>query len=307
MAVLVGTITKPSPSSAAPRGLDPGRPEAVWIAPDGTEIQLTSDQELHFTLDSVTGWGAAPVRIVADAHPRGGTRVRHIQPQARTITWPIRVRADTHVELVAGWRTIARAFTMTRRLGPGTLRVMRPDGDAREILAYYEAGIEGEPGQGHTYDTAVLSLYCEDPFWRAVAPVSALYSNGAPVSYLDPYLTVSPSSVLGATTAVNAGDVEAWPSWTIVGPASQVQATNSTTGEAFALSATLLAGETATISTDPPTVRGPAGQIWTKNLDWPGAVLWALQPGLNNVDLAVSGAAAGTQITLSYTPRYETA
>lgn len=302
MPIYVGT---PVPPPIRP--VDPGRPQAVWIAPDGTEWQLTSDNELHFTLNAVTGWGAAPVRIVADAHPRGGTLVRHIQPQARTITWPIRVRADTHVELVAGWRAIARAFTMTRRLGPGTLRVMRPDGDAREIRAYYEAGFDGEPGQGHTYDTAVLSLYCEDPFWSAVAPVRTLYTNGAAVSYLDPYLTVSPSSVLGAATAVNAGDVEAWPAWTIVGPASQVQATNSTTNETFRLTATLLAGETATITTDPPTVRGPAGQNWTGHLDWPGAVLWALQPGLNDVDFAVSGAEAGTQIALSYTPRYETA
>lgn len=309
MPILVGTLTEPNPTppSGIPQPADPGRPEAVWIAPDGTEIQLTSDRELHFTLDSVTGWGAAPISLVADPHPRGGTRVRHIQPQPRTITWPLRIRATTHMELVAGWRDLATRFTQTRRLGPGLLRIMRPDGTAREILAYYQAGFAGEPGQGHTWDTAVLSLYCEDPYWRAVAPVSTLYSNGATVSYLDPYLTVSPSSVLGATTAVNAGDVEAWPAWTIVGPASQVQATNSTTGEAFTLSATLLAGETATISTDPPTVRGPAGQNWTGNLDWPSAVLWALQPGLNNVDFTVSGAAAGTQITLSYTPRYETA
>jgi hypothetical protein len=287
--------------------VDPGCPSAVWIAPDDTEWYLTSDTELHFTLDAVTGWGAAPIQIVADAHPRGGTRVRHIQPQHRIITWPLRVRADTHVELVHGWRDIARAFTMTRRLGPGRLRVMRPDGDAREILAYYQAGFDGEPGQGITYDTAVLSLYCEDPYWRAVDPLSTPYEyGGTPVSYLNPYVTVSPSSVLGETTAYNPGDVEAWPEWTIVGPASGLTATNNSTGESFTLTAALAAGETATITTDPPTVRGPSGN-WTENLNWPGAVLWGLQPGLNDVDFAVSGAAAGTQIILSYTPRYETA
>ncbi|MFG2165512.1 phage tail family protein [Micromonospora chersina] len=312
MPVYVGTIapTQPSqtPAVVPRRPVDPGRPEAVWIAPDGTQWQLTSDAELHFTLDAVTGWGAAPINIVADPHPRGGTRVRHIQPQARTITWPLRVRADTHTELVHGWRDLARAFTQTRRLGPGRLRVMRPDGDAREIPAYYQAGFDGEPGQGHTYDTAVLSLYCEDPYWRAVAPMSTPYGyGGTPVSYLSPYLTVSPSSVLGVTTANNPGDVEAWPQWVIVGPATGVVATNHTTGEAFTLTATLTAGQTATITTDPPTVRGPAGQNWTGNLNWPGARLWGLQPGLNDVEFSVAGAAAGTSITLSYVPRYETA
>lgn len=320
MPILVGVVTAPTPPAPpttvpippAPP-VDPGRPEALWIAPDNSEWQLTSDHELHFTLDAVTGWGAAPIQIVADAHPRGGTRVRHIQPQHRIITWPMRVRADTHMELVTGWRDLARAFTQTRRLGPGRLRILRPDGSAREILAYYQEGFDGEPGQGHTYDTAVLSLYCEDPYWRAVRPLSVPYGYGVTVSYLNPYLTVSPASVLGEATAVNAGDVEAWPEWRITGPAGLIAATNTTTGESFALDPNwngggdLLPGETVTITTDPPAVRGPAGEIWTGALNWPGARLWGLQPGINNVEFAVAAAAAGTTITLSYTPRYETA
>lgn len=316
MPIYVGTITAPTPEpipepiptpSLPTAPVDPGRPVAVWIAPDGTEWQLTSDAELHFTLNAVTGWGAAPINIVADPHPRGGSRVRHIQPQPRSITWPLRVRADTHLELVQGWRDLVRAFTQTRRLGPGRLRVMRPDGDAREIEAYYEEGFAGEPGQGHTYDTAVLSLYCEDPYWRAVQPETLPYTYGTTVSFLSPYLTVSPSSVLGVTTAVNDGDTEAWPEWTIVGPATAVVATNRTTGEVFTLTGTLTAGQTATITTDPPQVRGPGDANWTGKLSWPGAVLWALQPGLNSVEFAVAGAAAGTSITLSFVPRYETA
>lgn len=314
MPILVGTTTTPttpttppSPPSTPRRAPDPGRPEAVWIAPDGTEWQLTSDFELHFTLDAVSGWGAAPVSIVADPHPRGGTRVRHIQPQARTITWPLRVRADTHLELVHGWRDIARAFTQTRRLGPGTLRVMRPDGDAREIEAYYQAGFDGEPEQGWLYDTAVLSLYCEDPYWRSAEPVTLPYQQATGASYLNPYMTVSPSSVLGTTTAHNAGDAEAWPVWEITGPATAITATNDTTGEAFTMTATLTAGQTATITTDPPAVRGPAGENWSNKLSWPGAVLWGLQPGSNDVEFAVTGSTSATRVVLSYVPRYETA
>lgn len=317
MPIYVGVIAPPTtpvpPPAASPvpprRPRDRGRFQLVWIAPDGTEVHLTSDSELHFTLD---GWsnvvGAAPVSIVADPHPRGGTRVRHIQPEPRTMILPVRVRADTHMELVGGWRALARPIVATRRLGPGRLRILRPDGSAREIEAYYQAGFEGEPGQGWLYDTAVLSLYCPDPFWRDVKTLSTPYSYaGTPASYLNPYLTVSPSSVLGVTTATNPGDVEAWPTWTIVGPATAVVATNRTTGESFTLTGTLAAGQSATITTDPPAVRGPGDVNWTGNLSWPGAVLWGLQPGVNDVEFAVAGAAAGTSITLSYVPRYETA
>ncbi|MFC4146618.1 hypothetical protein ACFO0M_10155 [Micromonospora mangrovi] len=318
MPVYVGVISPPTtpapeptptPAPAPQRPRDPGRFQLVWIGPDGTELQLTSDTELHFTLD---GWsnvvGAAPIIIVAYPHPRGGTRVGHVQPQPRTMTLPVRVRADTHMELVGGWRDFVRPIVATRRLGPGKLRILRPDGSAREIECYYQGGIEGEPGQGWLYDTAVLSLYCPDPYWRDVTPESIPYAYaGAPVSYLSPYLTVSPTSVLGVATATNAGDVEAWPEWTIVGPATSVVATNHTTGESFTLTGTLTAGQVATITTDPPTVRGPGDAIWTGKLSWPGAVLWGLQPGLNDVEFAVAGAGAGTSITLSYVPRYETA
>ncbi|MEU0081361.1 hypothetical protein ABZY58_25965 [Micromonospora tulbaghiae] len=318
MPVYVGVITPPTPPAPSPtpvpvpprRPADPGRFELVWITPgDGREVQLTSDSELHFTLDAWSGvTGAAPISIVADPHPRGGTRVRHIQPQPRTMILPVRVRADTHMELVWGWRDLASAIVATRRLGPGRLRILRPDGSAREIEAYYQAGFDGEPGQGWLYDTAVLSLYCPDPFWRDVRPETIPYSYGGdPVSYLSPYLTVSPSNILGATTANNAGNVEAWPTWRIVGPATSLVATNHTTGEAFEMVGTLSAGEVATISTDPPQVRGPAGQNWSDKLTYPGAVLWGLQPGPNAVEFAVSGAAAGTEIALSYVPRYETA
>lgn len=278
---------------------------ATWIAPDGTATPLTTPERGWFTLDAVTGWGAAPIEMVTDPHPRGGTRIRHIQPQARIITWPLRVRANEHVELVARWRTLVRAFAQTRRLGPGTLRIARPDGTSREIQAYYQEGFAGEPGQGWLWDTAVLSLYCEDPYWRdtTATVIRREYATGS--DFFTPYPTISSSQVLGETTVVNPGEVEAWPEWTITGPATGLIATNNTTGEQFTLTAALDAGETATITTDPPTVRGPAGENWVGNLDWPGAVLWGLAPGTNDVEFQVAGSGPGSAVELSLVARYE--
>lgn len=282
-------------------------PRFTWLAPDGQEWPLDDLRLGWVTPRGRAGLGAAPIELVSDAHPRGGSRVRHIQPQSRVITWPLFIEGSSHLEFIGRYRDLARAFASTRWRGPGRLRVARPDGTTREIEAFYQAGFDGEPGRGWLHDTVVLSLFCEDPYWRGAEAVSSPYVNGAAVSYLSPYLTVSPSSVLGAASATNPGDVEAWPSWSIVGPASAVTATNHTTGESFTLTATLTAGQTATITTDPPTVRGPAGQNWTGSLNWPGAVLWGLQPGFNDVEFAVTGASSATSITLAYVPRYETA
>jgi hypothetical protein len=41
---------------------------------------------------------------------------------------------------------------------------------------------------------------------------------------------LSASSVLGASSIDNPGDVPAWPLWTVQGPTTQVQLTNTTTG-----------------------------------------------------------------------------
>jgi hypothetical protein len=99
--------------------------------------------------------------------------------------------------------------------------------------------------------------------------------------------------------------VAAWPEWTITGPASEIVATNHTYGQSFTLTYDLDAGETLTITTQRPTVRGPAGENLAGSLNWPEAYLWALAPGLNDIEFEVTGANTGTSISLAYHPRYE--
>lgn len=300
------------PSFAAGVGSD--RAQASWIDPTGAEWPLTDAGIGWFTLNDVSGLGAAPITVTSDPDPLGGVNIRAVQPQPRTITWPLHIYGADHPEFLARWRRLAAAFTVTRRLGPGTLVIAQPDGTTREIRAIYEDGFTGSAGHGYLEDDIVLSLYCPDGYWRDREPTLITREYAAGTSFLDPYPTVSSSQVLGDTIVVNPGDVEAWPDWTITGPATLITATNQLTGESWQLNPNaagighgpLLVGETITITTRPPTVRGPAGETWTGALNWPGATLWALQPGANPVTFAVDGAGAGTGIALSFHARYET-
>ncbi|MFD6638331.1 hypothetical protein ACFWDN_21220 [Micromonospora chalcea] len=289
--------------------LDTTRPTAVYIDPTGVEWPLSDPGLGWATIDEVDGLGAVEYELSTDPHPRGGSRVRHSQPVSRIVNWPLLVWGDTHVEFLARWRALARAFTLSRRLTlpPGRLRVYRPDGSAREILVRYQGGFKGEPGYGFTEDTAIAVLYAEDPYWRDVAPVTLSYGTAAPRRFLSPFPSVSSGNVLGEAEVWNPGDAEAWPEWTLTGPCDGITATNHTTGEAFTLTYPLAAGQTVTITTEPPTVRGPAGQVLTWALNWPGAVLWGLAPGPNDVDFAVTGTQPGTAVDLSFVSRYETA
>lgn len=292
---------------------DPGTMTATWIDPTGTEWPLTTtDLDVGwFTRPGPAGWGAVKYEVVTDPMPRGGETVRFIRSQAGRITWPLHVHGETYegdlsrMLFVDRMRTIKRAIMMTvHRNKPGTLRVAR-GGTVREIDCYYEDGFGGEAGEDDLSANPVITFYCPDGYWRDPVAIVENRDFAAGVSFLAPFLTVSQGQVLGNSVITNPGDVDAWPVWTITGPADVVTAQNLTTGYQFVLTKTIAAGEMIIITTDRPTVHGPLGENLVGSLNLPDAYLWPLIPDNNEVNFNVSGAAAGTKIQLSFNPRYE--
>jgi hypothetical protein len=289
---------------------------ATYTDPAGTVWQLTDETAGWFTLaDGVSGLGATPYELTSDPHPRGGARLRYVQPQPRAIVWPLYVHGDDHMQFVTRWRQLATAFTRTLREGPGWLEISRPDGTRRRIAVYYEQGFEGRGAKGYgiVSDAAAITLWCEDPYWRDPVEVAVHRAAGSLGSFFTPYPTVSSSQVLGETEVENPGDVIVWPTWTVTGPASLITFTHDGTGESFSVDPTavghgnLLAGQQVTISTDPPSVRYQDGANWTGALDWPSAVLWGLAPGRNSVSFQLDGSGPGSAVDLRFNPRFETA
>lgn len=294
----------------------------TYVDPRGTRWPMTDLGAEWYTLaEGVSGLGAAPYVLTSDPHPRGGARLRHVQPQPRTIVWPVFVKGRDHMVFTESWRALAEAFTRTLRLGPGGVRtpgrleVARPNGTVRSIEVYYHSGWDGlgKTATGITWDSAVLTLWCEDPYWVDAEPVTVHRETGTAVDYLVPYPSVSSSQVLGQTTVTNPGNVEVWPTWRITGPATVIAFTREDTGVSFTLTMAdtvhgdLLEGETVTISTDPPRVRSGSDENLLDGLDWPSAVLWPLPPGDTPVVFQLSGAEPGSAVDLVFHPRYETA
>jgi hypothetical protein len=301
--------TPPTPTYPVP--VDPGTLVAEWIEADDTIWPLTTKALGWWTMDDVTGWGAVPIEIVTQPNPRGGVRIQHTAELERYILWTLRTRAATHQMQVEVWRRIVNAFTRTRRIGPGTLRIYRPDGTAREILASYKSGFAGQPGQGYTYDTAALTLLCEDPYFRDIADQPPLVREYVATSadYQDPYPSVSAAnSIDGEFEIFNAGDAPAFPVWTITGPMTSIAATNLTTGEEFTLTTTLADNtEQVVIDTSEPSVIGPDGLTRFGQLSQPESELWGLEPGTNLVEFVIGGANSGTTVSLTWRNRWETA
>ncbi|MFF2009176.1 phage tail protein [Streptomyces sp. NPDC058195] len=288
----------------------------TYVDPTGTRWPMTDLTADWYTLaDGVSGMGAVPYELTSDPHPRGGARLRHVQPQPRTIVWPVLVKGSDHGQFTATWRRLARAFTRTLREGPGVLEVTRPSGSTRRIAVHYSDGWDGrgQHATGITWDSAVLTLWCEDPYWVDAAAVTVHRETGAQVDFLVPYPSLSSGQVLGATTVTNPGDTDVWPEWTITGPASAITFTQETTGESFTLTMAdtvhgpLLAGETVTVSTDPLRVRSGTGENLISGLNWPTATLWGIPPGQTPVVFQLDGAETGSAVDLIFQPRYETA
>ncbi|MFD8970549.1 phage tail protein [Streptomyces sp. NPDC059568] len=326
MPLIAAPVITPPPTGEPPVGggggeivlPDLGRATVTYYDPTGQAWPLTMQSLGWYTLaDGVSGLGAASYELTTDPHPRGGARVRHAQAQPRSIIWPLRVMGDSHMEFVVRWRQLATAFTRTLREGPGVLEIARPDGTRRRIDVIYQEGWEGlgQHGSGWIADTAVMTLFCEDPYWVDAQAVTVHREQGAGSSFFTPYPTVSSSQVLGATTVTNPGNVIVWPEWTITGPASQVTFTRTDTGEAFTLNpnaedvghGNLLPGQKVTVRTDPPQVRYQDGSNWVGALSWPSAVLWGLSPGDNLVTFQLDGSGPGSAVDLTFNPRYETA
>lgn len=305
--------TEPTPPVDIP---EIGYASITYIDPTGTRWPMTDITADWFTLaDGVSGLGAAPYTLTSDPHPRGGARLRHVQPQPRTIVWPVLVKGSNHTVFTANWRALARAFTRTLHEGPGALEVARPDGTVRQIAVYYSEGWDGrgQTATGITWDSAVVTLWCEDPYWVDTEPAVVHRENGVGEDFFVPYPMVSSSQVLGATTVDNPGDVDVWPTWVVTGPASAITFTREDTGDAFTLDMTatahgaLLAAETVTISTDPPRVRSGTDENLIDGLNWPDAVLWSLPPRPTPVTFHLDGAETGSAVDLTFHPRYETA
>lgn len=287
---------------------DVGTMYATWTDPTGVVWPLTdiAPDRGYFTTNGIAGWGAAPYEIVTDPMSRGGESVRHIRAQPARLTWPVHIWGDTHNQFVQRYRALRRAVLMTVHRGvPGIITVQRPDGTARYIECFYEDGWTGEAGENWLSANPVLTLFCPDGSWKDVDRIVEQRSFGNPVSFFAPFGTLSGSQVLGETLVNNPGDLTAWPEWRITGPCTAITATNSSTGQSFTLTYTLAAGEVITITTDRPSVRGPAGQNLTGSLNWPSAYLWGLLPDANEIEFLVSGGAAGTSIELSFNARYE--
>lgn len=313
----------PAPDDGQPHRTPPVIPDIgsylpIWIAPDGSRLNLNPGRSDFMSLRSVSGLGAAPVDLITTPSADGGVIVEFVRPKERTVLWPLRLRADTHLDFLTLWYDVVERFTQTRRLNkPGQLLLRRPNGQERVIPAWYASGLEQDAEEGAwTELSPVINLLCPSPFWLDNSTTSRIWSQEAGVDYLNPYPSFGSGQVIGAATVYNDGVKEAWPTWTVTGPLTSLTAVNQTRNETFTLTYTLARGETLTMTTRPIRVLGKAGERATNSLNLlTGGIPWRIDAktttmiqftAVGSAVESVAGLGDGTSIRMDYQTSRET-
>jgi hypothetical protein len=282
-----------------------------WIDPSGTVQALRAGPDA-VTQEGRQGRFSPPPLFELERVPlQPGQRFRNIVHGPTIVHVPVALRAGPSYNLRTAIRNWAHLLDPTR--GDGTLRVIGPAGDTRDLVCRYVGGLDNivEDDWSDLSEKAlvVLNFTTEQPYWQDPSDTVTswqLLSSLATFFPLFP-LRLSGSEIFADTTVDNSlSDVESWPVWTITGPGSSPILRNLTKNVFLSLPVTLLAGESVVIDTRPghKTVTKQDGSSLFGSLTQTSS-LWSLLPASNSVRIELTGALAGVStVGLNFRRRY---
>lgn len=279
-----------------------------WVAADGT-VRALSDLSDDVDLEEgVSGRFAPPVEFSTEQVPfEAGSRVRQVRIGDREVAVPVLVACDSPSALNVRLRDLTVQMAPTR--GRGALRDVT---SGRQLPCYYAGGLEVVEGFNSAtigWARAMLVFRAFDPFWEDAADTTRVFSLGSDLDNLMPYPPYSLiSDTVGATpTVVNDGDVDAWPVWTVIGPADQVTLENTTSGASLTVDRPLTAADWLRIDSR-PGVKTIVDQDGVNRYGdrTAGSELWPLVEGSQDLQITLGSVTADSKVELAYRRRWLT-
>lgn len=289
-----------------------------YVDPDGNYWNFSDLSFANgYICSAIAGIEGLPVSMQNVAMLDGTSHPNLYIPQPGTITIAVLLgipeQSQNEMDYYNLLDSFVRAFYTRRNElpAPGYLQIQRPDGSTRQIPVYTTSGLN-TPEVGLDDKTLyTLTLQTPDPYWNDANPQTIVYAQNTAQGIL-PLLPVSFASgaVLGAANIVNNGTALSYPTWTITGPGTPTM-TNVTTGLSWSLNASIPGGNVVQIVTKPgqqmAVNQTTQTSIWDQMVYSTLRQLWGLQPGLNQVTIAMAGASSATQVQLTWTNRWSRA
>jgi hypothetical protein len=278
-----------------------------WVDANGSRYAISDN---HLIKSGPDGRYMPPISFVEDEVPfLAGTRLRTVKIGPREFDLTIYIDGDSEVDVRNKTRNLLRTFNPVK--GDGKISVVAADNSQREINCRYAGGLEISEKEGSkigNIQTVTLVFRAFDPYWYDTATkVQTFKINESPGTFfpLAFPIRVASSTVFADITIDNTGDVETWPEWIVTGPGEDVVIRNLTTGEVTNLDVSLDVGETITIDTKPfhkTVTKNDGTNLFYLLSD--DSSLWALQDGVNSVQIEMGSATVDSNIQLSYRNRY---
>ena len=271
------------------------------------------DSEGFVLASGLRGTGIAPTSVRIDNSAGDGGTWRSTRRTIREFDLPVVVSGDTRDEVEERLRRFAAAIS--DRVGTPRLRAVYSDGTGPfDIEIHYTGGAETQWGSdaSSTFCRWVITAQAPDPYWTSVDSESLFLGADPDTRGLLPRLVnlpVKSSQVIGDFTLDNAGDVDAYPTWTFRGPMDSVTVTNAA-GLSFTYVDAIAENETITIDTLKGTVIDGTGANKYGSLG-SSPKLFSIAPGRSILNVEAQGTSPGiagvgaTLITCSYKPRRE--
>lgn len=289
-------------------------PSGTWayalVDVDGFEHGLNPEDSIS-VLSGPSGLLMPPIAMASRELPlRAGSQLQGVRVATREFDLPLYIEAASLAAVVDTHEQLLTWVDPTR--GDVALRVTRPDGTRRELLATYLGGLEGEETTENGVEVwweGTATFRAHEPYWRdveATVRTSALDTLSGFWFPLNFPIQLAGSQVYRLTAETNTGSAEAYPTWTITGPGTNPLVRNLTTGKHLGLTLTLLAGETVTIETAPLAALPIHDASGNSRFDalTSGSERWPLVRGANSIQIEMTGATAASSVVMEYRRRW---
>lgn len=266
---------------------------------------IAFDYENYVMNPDFVGFNMAPSQVRIEQSAGDGGVFRHSKKGVRNLDIPVTILGTDRADVQEKLRRLSRLLQDTS--GPTILQANYSNDETLEMSAHYVGGAEGQWGTsaGMVWNRWVLSMQAPNPYWDSNLTETFTVGTGNTGRGLLPQLTklrLTSSQVFGVITAVNNGDVPAFPVWAIRGPLSEVVISNGT--QSFSFNTDILDGETITVNTADGTVVDDSGNNRYPILG-PAPKLFRIPPGTSSLTVNGVAATSEAQVTLTYSPRYE--
>lgn len=277
-------------------------------------------------LDGARGLGVPTRSVESTPIPAGnGSVFRSQRFDESEVMLPVAIR-DKDASLVA---TRARELEKALLLAsdePIELVVEAPDlSTVRRRWVYYTDGLEGALGGSDSHFTwrhMQIKFIALDPIWygeerkvskrvsRMNKPFLTAHGDGSGMSLPFFPVILADSTVAGSYVLDITGDSPTWPVWTVEGPGRDllIQKLNPDGSEGARIFIEGDVNEPITIDTRPTiediySEHSMDGQLWDQVSD--DTYLFPLEPGVNQVRLALVKGNPNSEVTLRYSEQWQ--